>query len=367
MRRSSLHPMSQTRDVTAATAFTAIPEVDLARWHAGDAERAALAAEVRQICHEVGFFQLVGHRVPAGFRARYFDLLQAFFALPDDVKATIDKVRSPHFRGWERVGAELTDNRTDFREQLDVSTENPPVAPDAVPPYLRLDGPNQWLPDDVLPGFHRAVTELFERLGAVADELMEVLSVGLGLEPDHLRHVFGDRTLSLAKLIRYPPTPPGEAGVNAHHDAGFLTLLMQHGVGGLQVLNPAGKWIDVPPRDDAFVVNLGEMLQQMTGNYFVATTHRVIATEARFSSGYFHGPALRTPLVPLPLAAELAAAVAASPRHAGAGFRAKRHELLAGQGGTSSTSADVYGQQLWNYYLRSYPDNVRAHHPDVAE
>ena len=102
-------------------------------------------------------------------------------------------------------------------------------------------------------------------------------------------------------MIHYPPTPPGEAGVNAHHDAGFLTLLMQHGVGGLQVLNPAGDWVDVPPRDDAFVVNLGEMLQAMTGNYVVATTHRVIATEERYSSGYFHGPDLRTRLDPLPL------------------------------------------------------------------
>jgi isopenicillin N synthase-like dioxygenase len=109
------------------------------------------------------------------------------------------------------------------------------------------------------------------------------------------------------------------------------------------------------------------MLQRMTGNYFVATTHRVIAREARFSSGYFHGPDLRTPLEPLPLGAEFAAAVAASPRHADAGFMAKRHELLAGRGGTSSASADTYGQQLWNYYLRSYPGNVRAHYPDLAE
>ncbi|HEU4840867.1 MAG TPA: 2-oxoglutarate and iron-dependent oxygenase domain-containing protein, partial [Ilumatobacteraceae bacterium] len=145
--------MSQTSAAAAAIAFTAIPEVDLRRWHAGPDERTALARDVRQICHEIGFFQLVGHGVPIGFRARYFDLLQSFFELPEDVKAEIDKVRSPHFRGWERVGAELTDNRTDFREQLDVSTENPPNGPDAEPPYLRLDGPNQWLPDTVLPGF----------------------------------------------------------------------------------------------------------------------------------------------------------------------------------------------------------------------
>jgi isopenicillin N synthase-like dioxygenase len=319
------------------------------------------------VAHEVGFFQLVGHGVPEEFRDRSFELLQAFFALPEVAKASIDKQRSPHFRGWERVGSELTDNRTDFREQLDVSTENPPYGLDAHPAYLRLDGPNQWLAEDVLPGFRATVTELFARLGAVAFELMEVLSVGLGLDADHLRRVFGARPHSLAKLISYPPTPPGEAGVNAHHDAGFLTLLMQHGVPGLQVQNPDGAWIDVPPRDDAFVVNLGEMLQRMTGNYFVATTHRVIATEARFSSAYFHGPDLRTPLEPLPLGPEFAAAVAASPRHAAAGFMAKRHELLAGQRGTASTSADVYGQQLWNYYVRSYPANVRAHYPDLAE
>ena len=106
--------------MTSTDAFTAIPEVDLSRWRRGPAERAALADEVGRICHEVGFFQLVGHGVPASFRERYFGLLEAFFALPDDVKARIDKRRSPHFRGWERVGAELTDNRTDYREQLDV-------------------------------------------------------------------------------------------------------------------------------------------------------------------------------------------------------------------------------------------------------
>jgi isopenicillin N synthase-like dioxygenase len=358
--------VSRTLNAPAHEAFTAIPEVDLGRWDGGASERDALATELRQACHEVGFFQLVGHGIPDDFRARYFDLLQAFFALPEEVKAKIDKIRSRHFRGWERVGAELTDNRVDYREQLDVSIENPPYPADAQPPYLRLDGPNQWLPESVLPGFRGVIEEFLVRLGAVADRLMEVLCLGLELPPGHLRELFGERPLSFAKLIRYPATPAGEAGVNAHHDAGFLTLLWQHEVGGLQALNPDDVWIDVPPRADALVVNLGEMLQRMTGNYFVATTHRVIATDARFSSGYFHGPDLRTVLDPLPLGPEFVAAVAASPRHAGAGFMAKRDELLAGQGGTSSASAGVYGEQMWNYYVRSYPGNVRAHYPDLA-
>ena len=77
-------------------------------------------------------------------------------------------------------------------------------------------------------------------------------------------------------------------------------------------------------------LNLGEMLQSMTGNYLVATTHRVISPSQRFSSAYFHGPDLRASLEPLDLDPRFAEAVAASPRHRDAGFMAKREELEAG-------------------------------------
>ena len=193
---------------------------------------------------------------------------------------------------------------------------------------------------------------------------MEVLSVGLGLAPEHLRRVFGERPLSFAKLISYPPTPPGEAGVNAHHDAGFLTLLMQHGVGGLQVQNPDGEWIDVPPRDDAFVVNLGEMLQEMTGNYFVATTHRVITTNLVFVGVLPRTRPAHSARAAAPRS-ELAAAVAASPRHSAQGSWPSATNWSPARA-ARRRRPPVYGQQLWNYYLRSYPDNVRAHYPDLA-
>jgi isopenicillin N synthase-like dioxygenase len=344
---------------------TEIPVVSLAPWFAADGDRAAFAREVVRVCHEIGFLTLVDHGVPDGFIERYFDGLEAFFALPEDVKAQIDKARSPHFRGWERVGSELTDNRVDHREQLDVSAEHPPHPADVAPAYLRLQGPNQWLPEDVLPGFRALVLEFFDRMGALAEQLMELLAVGLDLPPTTFRERFGELPHPFVKLISYPPTPPGEAGVNGHKDAGFLTLLHQHGVGGLEVLDPSGEWIPVPPVRGAIVMNIGEMLQSMTGNYLVATTHRVISAEHRFSSGYFHGPDLRASLEPITLDAARAAAVAASPRHRDAGYMAKRHELLAGARGTASEPVPVFGEQLWNYFVRSYPDNVRSHHPDA--
>jgi isopenicillin N synthase-like dioxygenase len=340
--------------------FTEIPVVSLAGWR----DDPGFPRRVVRICHEVGFFSLVDHGIGTEVVDRYFELLQEFFALPVEVKERIDKRLSPHFRGWERVGAELTDNKVDYREQLDLSTENPEYPVDVQPVYLRLDGPNQWLPDDVLPGFRTTVTDFLGRLAAVAEEVMEVLALGLGLPASAFRDAFGERPLSLAKLISYPPTPQGQAGVNSHHDAGFLTVLLQHGVGGLEALNPDGEWVAVPPVPGAFTINLGEMLQSMTGNYLVATTHRVISSEQRYSSAYFHGPDLRASLAPLDLAPEFAAAVAASPRHRDAGFMAKRDELLAGGTGTASAPVGEYGQMLWNYYARSYPDILRAHYGD---
>lgn len=356
--------MATTDAASPVASFDEIPVLSLAGWRGDAAQRRAFADDLCRTCHEVGFLLLVDHGIEQAYLDAYFSLLDEFFALPEHVKAGIDKAHSPHFRGWERVGAELTDNRVDHREQLDVASEHAPYPAGVEPPELRLDGPNQWLPEDVLPGFRAAVLDLMARFGAIADDLLAAMSVGLGLDEGHLRHVFGERPYSLTKCIDYPVTPAGEAGVNAHHDAGFLTVLAQHGVGGLQVLNPRGEWVDVPPRPGTLVINIGENLQSMTGNYFVATTHRVITSEPRRSSAYFHGGDLRMRLDPLPIDERFAAAVAASPRHASAGFMATRDDLLDGRTGTSGRSATTFGRQIWNYLIRSYPENMRRHHAD---
>ncbi len=348
--------------------FTSIPVVDLQRWTSStnETERTTFAEELVEICHRVGFLLLVGHGVPERFEQGLFQNLARFFALPEETKSLIDKRNSREFRGWERVGAELTNNQVDYREQIDISTAHPRYPADCEPVYLRLDGPNQWFDDSILPG-HRSIAEEFmTTMHALADTVMSVISRGLGLADDHLHGVFEERPMSLAKFIRYPATPEGACGVNAHHDAGFLTILLQHRVGGLQALNPDGDWIDVPPTPGAFVINLGEMLQEMSGNYIVATTHRVITAQERLSATYFHGPDLRTSLDPLPLERRFVEAVRSSPRHASAGFMAKRTELLKGVEGTTSTGTGVYGQQLWNYYARSYPENMAIHHGDIV-
>jgi isopenicillin N synthase-like dioxygenase len=338
-----------------------LPVVSLTRWDDPGTDRQQFAADIAQACHKVGFLTLTDHGVPQATIDGFMDLLKRFFALPAETKALIEKTNSRYFRGWERVGSELTDNRVDYREQIDLSSEHEPYAIDVEPVYLRLQGPNQWLSDEVMPGFREAVSRWFTSMEHLANRLMEILAVGLGLEDQTFRQLFGENHHSLMKMIHYPPTPIGQAGVNAHQDAGFLTILLQYEVGGLQVKTQEGQWVEVPVIPGTFVLNIGEMLQAMTGNYYVATMHRVISSEERFSTAFFHGPDLRTRLDPLQLDSRFIDAVNKSPFHQGAGFMAKREELIAGVGGVSSKSAAVFGEQLWNYYSRSYPDIVRQH------
>ncbi|MYB25169.1 MAG: isopenicillin N synthase family oxygenase [Acidimicrobiia bacterium] len=346
----------------AAAAFEHIPIVDVGGLTNGDRPSPELAEELCSVGHEVGFMLVVGHGVPERLHDATYDMMRRFFSLPVEQKRLIDKRASRHFRGWEPVGTEYTNNRPDIREQIDCWSEWPASAPDAEPEYLRLLGPNQWLPDDVLAGHEALSNEWSGQLGVLAGRLLAAMWQGLGLPAADLERFIGDRPMSLTKFIHYPATPPGGAGVNAHHDTGFLTVLSPGSSPGLQVQNQAGDWIDVPLLPGSFVVNLGESLQAMTGNYLVATPHRVMSSTERYSTAHFYGPSLEAPLAPLPLEGRFVAAVAASPHHADAGFMARKEETDAGVGDMASDYRPAtYGEQLWNYFARSYPEIV-AHH-----
>ena len=336
--------------------FNQIPVIDLSRWRGGPSQRAQLVDEVSDICHHIGFLQVINHGIEPGFMANIFDMMERLFSLPEEQKRAIDKANSRHFRGWEAVGSEYTNNQPDIREQVDIWSEMAAREIDIEPAYLRLLGPNQWFDESVLPGYRDLVLTWMAKASALGDQLLEILSVGLGLDPSHLKTLFGQDGMSLTKLIHYPATPAGSAGVNPHHDTGFLTILDPGSTPGLEVKNAASQWVPVPYVEGSFVINLGEMLQAITGNYFVATPHRVITPKERMSIGFFYGPSLDIGLDLLPLESKFFDAVTDSPRHATAGFMASRTETRNGVGEMQShNKPNVYGEQLWNYFARSYP------------
>ena len=347
-----------------------IPVIDLEPWFDRDERRRRkLCARLGEIGHEVGFFYIVNHGIPEQVSDAYLAMLKAFFALPDDVKQAIDKRDSPQFRGWERLGSELTNNQIDYREQIDIGVEREALI-DPEPYYLALIGPNRWPPESVLRGFRSTVEDYFARLAILSREILRIFSLAMGLDEYTIERVFGTDPAPYLKLIRYPPTGPGGSGVGVHKDSGFLTLLLQDDAGGLEAQANDDRWHPVPPLAGSLVVNTGELLQVLSGNYLIATPHRVVnrSGRERFSSAFFYSPDLRTRLDPLPIAPDLQARVAASPRHRDEGLMASRTELAAGTGGMASRQRPaVFGEKYWQRWVRSYPEIARRFYPARAE
>ncbi len=347
---------------------TNIPSVDLNRWMNGSpADRTQLAAELRIICHEIGFFYLVNHGVSEAFLDQHMERLRAFFGLPEEHKQTLDKAHSPQFRGWEALGSELTNNQVDYREQIDIGPERPPLE-NPEPYYMRLVGYNQWPDVALLPGFQEIATEYLEKMTVVARQLLALMSVSLGLPESVIEDRFGSEPESHIKLVRYPPTGEHGYGVGAHKDSGYLTLLLQDDCGGLEIQTQQGEWIPATPVRGSLVINIGELLQQMTHHYYVATPHRVInaGAKVRYSSAYFYCPDLDSNLDPLPLASELIERAQNSEYHRSAGVMATRSELKKGTGGMASKNRyTCFGDKYWERWIRSYPEIARKHHPDL--
>ena len=316
---------------------TTLPEVDL-RHPDGQ-----LRTQLRVVAHEVGFFYLTGHRVPESLIGRVLAAARQLFALPQADKDAVAMVRSPHFRGYTRLGGELTRGEVDWREQIDIGPEREPVGGPDQPDYLWLQGPNQWpagLPE--LPGL---VAEWDAALGEVARTLLRHWAASLGSPAGIFDAAFAGAPATLIKIVHYPATTDSAQGVGAHRDSGVLTLLLaEPGSRGLQVRRRDGDWIDVPALDGSFIVNIGELLEFATGGYLRATEHRVNLRRSadRISVPYFFNPRLDAQIPTLSLPAELA-------------------RLAQRRADPSDPIHSVYGRNAWKSRLRAHPDVAAVH------
>ncbi|MFF2846958.1 isopenicillin N synthase family dioxygenase [Streptomyces sp. NPDC058001] len=339
MTYSSAHP----------SPYQQLPIIDLSAADRGPQARGLLHAQLHNAAHGVGFFQLVGHGVTDAETTALTTAMRRFFALPAADRHALDILNSPHFRGYTRTGDEQTGGARDWRDQLDIGAERPARTPaPGEPAYWWLQGPNQW--PAALPELRTAALTWIERLSQVADRLLRELLTAIGAPPGFYDPAFGDGAHPQLKLVRYPGSAGDGAdqGVGAHKDYGFLTLLLQDTVGGLQVMREDGAFHDVPPLPGAFVVNLGELLEVATDGYLLATNHRVVSPPGgteRFSVPYFHNPRLDARVAPLPFPyADTAPGVTddpANPLHA------------------------VYGLNVLKGKLRAHPQVAARHHAQL--
>ncbi|MDJ0396074.1 2-oxoglutarate and iron-dependent oxygenase domain-containing protein [Rhodococcus sp. G-MC3] len=323
-----------------------LPVLDLAL---ADSDPDAFRAQLLSAGHESGFFYLVGHGVPQVRIDHVLALARRFFGLDADAKNEISQLKSPHFRGYSRLGGELTNGEVDWREQIDIGPEREVI--DAAEGYWNLQGPNLW--PSALPEMKQAFESWEHELSEVGLRLLQHWALALGASRDVFDAAFAHHPATLMKVVRYPGNAANPQGVGAHKDSGVLTLLLvEPDSKGLQVALTPGEWIDVPPVEGAFIVNIGELLEVATHGYLRATRHRVLAPTPgvdRVSIPFFLSPALDAviPVVALPedLAA-LSRGVEADPNN----------PIFA-----------TYGENAWKSRTRAHPDVAELHHGIVPK
>ena len=290
---------------TRGTAFTSIPVIDIAPLFSDDgAAKRRVAAEMADAAGNVGFLYVTGHNIPREMIATLETRAAEFFARPLDEKMKLYIGNSRAHRGYVPTGEEgfydgTDPAKIDKKEAFDLSIELPDDDPDHVLGY-RMLGPNQW-PDD-LPEMQRDVYAYYEAAMALGHKLFEGFALALGLAEDHFEQWL-TKPPSQLRLVHYPADPAraiAEWGIGAHTDYECFTILHVTAP-GLQVMNASGDWIDAPPVENAFVINIGDMLEAMTNGRFIATPHRVRnVPNERFSFPLFCSLDYDTLIEPLP-------------------------------------------------------------------
>jgi isopenicillin N synthase-like dioxygenase len=285
--------------MSGATSFTSIPVVDISGLRSPDrTERERVAAEIGAAAREVGFLYISGSGIDEALFDRMLAATKDFFALPLEEKMRSYIGLSRCHRGYVPVGEEGVETGTpDVKEAFDTALDLPADDPDYLAGNPML-GPNTW-PN--LPGFADAVSDYYRAVLEVGHRLLWAFAVALGEDPDVFsKHA--TKTPSQLRLVHYPYNADAQdaLGIGAHTDYECFTLLKPTAP-GLEVLNGAGQWIDVPPIADTYVVNIGDMLELWTNGAFVATSHRVRkVVEERYSFPLFFNVDYDTEVKPLP-------------------------------------------------------------------
>jgi isopenicillin N synthase-like dioxygenase len=251
-----------------------------------------VAAELGRAAREVGFLYVTGSGVSEELFDELLAVTKEFFALPVEEKMKVYIGNSSNHRGYVPTGEEggylnacgANQKAPDLKEAFDLSLELPADDHD----YLAgnpMVGPNQW---PTLAGMAETVNRYYDAVLAFGKVLLQGFALALG-EPAGRFDDMVNRAPSQLRLIHYPydPQATDSIGIGAHTDFEVFTLLKPTKP-GLEVLNGAGEWIDAPPLDGAFIVNIADMLEIWSNGAFISTSHRVRkVAEERYSFPLF--------------------------------------------------------------------------------
>jgi isopenicillin N synthase-like dioxygenase len=257
---------------------TGIPVIDITPLRDGS-EPERIGAALHAASQNTGFIYVKGHGIPEKCINAARDSAFQFFLSSVDKKSGV-AVSSRH-RGWLSTGgAKMQDDaKPDLKESFIWGDQ------DAIGNTLEdhpMRGQNQW--PAFVPDLQNHSMIYFRHVQEVAHTLMRGFALGLGLDQEFFLKSCS-RPLNRASYVFYPVQPEDQGedvfGVGPHTDFGLLTVLCQDSVGGLQVQDVNGEWINATPIRETLVVNVADLLSRWTDGAYKSTPHRVVNQSGR--------------------------------------------------------------------------------------
>ncbi|KAM5587804.1 codeine O-demethylase [Rosa sericea] len=266
---------------------TAIPTIDMIKLVTGSEASDSELENLHSTCKEWGIFQLVNHGVSPMLLEKLRYEVEEFFKLPLEEKMKY-QIRPGDVEGYGSV-VQNKEQKRDWGNRF-YMTMNPVHRRK---PYLFPE-----LPSSLRNTFESYYLELKQ----LAMELIGFLGKAVKIDIKETEEMFDDGMQSV-RMNYYPACPQPElvVGLTPHSDASGITILHQlNGVGGLQIKKD-GVWVPVNFREDAFVVNAGDIFEILSNGAYKSMEHRAMVNseQERISIAMFFNPKFEAEIGPV--------------------------------------------------------------------
>ncbi|CAM0909565.1 unnamed protein product [Alopecurus aequalis] len=273
--------------------FKAIPLIDVSPLvekiddpgMASDGDLLHVVRMLDDACKEAGFFYVKGHGIAESLMMEVRDVTRKFFQLPLEEKRKIRLTPRTGYRGYQRLGVNITKGKLDMQEAIDCFAHIEPGKYGDLGKHL--EGPNLW--PDYPSNFKVLLENYASLLRDLSRKIMRGIALALGAPSDAFEGATAGDPFWYLRLIGYPVSTdiPQEqrtdTGCGAHTDYGLLTLVNQDDdICALEVRNLSGEWIQAKPIPGTFVCNIGDMLEVWSNGIYQPTLHRVFNNSLRY-------------------------------------------------------------------------------------
>ncbi|XP_024993068.1 codeine O-demethylase-like [Cynara cardunculus var. scolymus] len=242
---------------------------------------------LQSVCHEWGIFQLVNHGVDKLLVENMKKEMVEFFKIPIEQKMKY-KLKGGEYEGYGQTILHAQDQKVDWADR-----------------FFMITNPVHRRKSNLLPEFPPSLRDTLENylqeLQKLAMTLFVLIGQAVAIDKPEMLETFEDGMQSV-RMTYYPPCPQPDLviGLTPHSDAAGITILLQvNDVEGLQVKKD-GVWLPVSFLPDAFVVNVGDILEIMSNGAYNSIEHRVTVngTKERISLAMFFNPKLEAEVGP---------------------------------------------------------------------